>query len=68
MVLFYSHESKYHKSYTQIFLRESEKMRLDEALHSAIMERVVKIQRWIKTIQERQNYHKLREASIITQV
>ncbi|XP_071119029.1 unconventional myosin-IXb-like isoform X6 [Haliotis cracherodii] len=52
---------------TKVFLRESEKLMLDEALHRAIMERVIKIQRWAKTILERQNYSKLRTAVVLAQ-
>ncbi|ESP05442.1 hypothetical protein LOTGIDRAFT_102587 [Lottia gigantea] len=51
----------------KVFLRETEKMLLDEALHRAIMERVVRIQRWMKTIIERQLFVKLRWASLILQ-
>ncbi|XP_069137076.1 unconventional myosin-IXb-like isoform X9 [Argopecten irradians] len=53
---------------TKVFLRESEKMRLDEALHGAIMQRVVKIQRWFKTILERQTFLKMRAACIVIQI
>ncbi|XP_021359293.1 unconventional myosin-IXa-like isoform X7 [Mizuhopecten yessoensis] len=53
---------------TKVFLRESEKMRLDEALHGAIMQRVVKIQRWFKTNLERQTFLKMRAACIVIQV
>ncbi|GFO36528.1 unconventional myosin-ixa, partial [Plakobranchus ocellatus] len=52
---------------SKIFLRESEKMRLDEALHSAIMTRVTTIQRWVKTYLLRQAFLKLRESTIIIQ-
>ncbi|XP_067665746.1 unconventional myosin-IXb-like isoform X10 [Haliotis asinina] len=52
---------------TKVFLRESEKLMLDEALHRAIMERVIKIQRWVKTILERQNYTRLRTAVVLAQ-
>ncbi|RUS79659.1 hypothetical protein EGW08_012582, partial [Elysia chlorotica] len=52
---------------SKIFLRESEKMRLDEALHSAIMKRVITIQRWAKTCLLRQGFLRLRESTIIIQ-
>ncbi|XP_055956290.1 unconventional myosin-IXa isoform X3 [Patella vulgata] len=52
---------------TKVFLRESEKMLLDEALHRAIMERVVRIQRWMKSYLERKLFIRLRWASLIMQ-
>ncbi|XP_012945024.1 unconventional myosin-IXAa [Aplysia californica] len=60
-------QENYQIGINKIFLRESEKMRLDEALHSAIMERVIKIQRWVKTCLERQSYNRLRDATILMQ-
>ncbi|XP_061172961.1 unconventional myosin-IXa-like [Saccostrea echinata] len=52
---------------TKVFLRESEKIFLDEALHSAIMLRVVRIQRWFKTILERRHFVALRSSTIVIQ-
>ncbi|KAJ8304274.1 hypothetical protein KUTeg_017857 [Tegillarca granosa] len=52
---------------TKVFLRESEKIKLDEALHGAIMKRVVTVQRWFKSILERRYFVKLRSSSIVLQ-
>ncbi|KAH9513297.1 Unconventional myosin-IXa [Bulinus truncatus] len=51
----------------KIFLRETEKLKLDEALHSAIMKRVIIIQKWVKTCLERRYYLRLKEATILIQ-
>ncbi|BFY98087.1 hypothetical protein BsWGS_01126 [Bradybaena similaris] len=60
-------EENYQIGINKIFLRESEKLRLDEALHSAIMKRVITIQRWVKTCLERQAFFRLREAAVLIQ-
>ncbi|GFR76566.1 unconventional myosin-IXb [Elysia marginata] len=60
-------KENYQIGISKIFLRESEKMKLDEALHSAIMTRVITIQRWTKACLLRQNFIRLREATIIIQ-
>ena len=52
----------------QVFLREAEKLYIDETLHRAIMKRVIALQRWVKTKVERKNYVLLRENTIIVQV
>lgn len=52
----------------QVFLRETEKLQIDECLHQAIMKRVITIQRWVKTKCERKNYLQLRESALILQV
>ena len=54
--------------FPQVFLRESEKMHLDSTLHTAIMQRVITIQRWVKTTLERQGFLRLREAAVVIQV
>lgn len=52
----------------QVFLRETEKLLLDEALHAAIMRRVIFIQRWVKACLERRYFLRLREATVALQV
>jgi len=52
----------------QVFLRETEKLRIDECLHCAIMKRVVTLQRWVKAKVERKNYVQLRDHTITLQV
>uniref|UniRef100_T1JDE0 Unconventional myosin-IXb n=1 Tax=Strigamia maritima TaxID=126957 RepID=T1JDE0_STRMM len=47
---------------TKVFLRESEKLKLDHRLHQAILARIVIIQRWYRTILERRAFLKLRYA------
>ncbi|XP_052795146.1 unconventional myosin-IXAa-like isoform X4 [Mya arenaria] len=52
---------------TKVFLREAEKMYIDECLHCAIMKRVITLQRWVKTKVERKNFLQLRENTVIIQ-
>ena len=52
----------------QVFLREAEKMLLDNALHQAIMRRIVTLQHWTRGQLERQRFVRLRKASITIQV
>ena len=59
----------YFKSFTpQVFLREAEKIVLDNALHQAIMSRIVRLQHWLRAMIERQRFLKVRRASIVIQV
>ncbi|WAQ98537.1 MY9AA-like protein [Mya arenaria] len=51
----------------EVFLREAEKMYIDECLHCAIMKRVITLQRWVKTKVERKNFLQLRENTVIIQ-
>ncbi|CAG5114802.1 unnamed protein product, partial [Candidula unifasciata] len=60
-------EENYQIGMTKIFLRESEKMQLDEALHSAIMKRVVTIQTWVKACLERKAFLRSKESVIFIQ-
>jgi myosin-9 len=53
---------------TKIFLRESEKVKLDYRLHQQIMASIVAIQRWTRAILERRRFLRLREAVILIQV
>jgi myosin-9 len=53
---------------TKIFLRESEKVKLDYRLHQQIMASIVAIQRWTRAILERQRFLRLQEAVILIQV
>eukprot|EP00106_Octopus_bimaculoides_P001386 XP_014768828.1 PREDICTED: unconventional myosin-IXa-like isoform X6 [Octopus bimaculoides] len=57
-------QENYQIGITKVFLREVEKVRLDEALHRAIMQRVITIQRWMKALLERQNFIKQRAAAL----
>ncbi|BFZ01247.1 hypothetical protein BsWGS_04286 [Bradybaena similaris] len=60
-------EENYQIGMTKIFLRESEKMQLDEALHSAIMKRVVTIQTWVKACLDRKAFLRSKESIICIQ-
>jgi myosin-9 len=53
---------------TKIFLRESEKVKLDYRLHQQIMASIVAIQRWTRAILERRRFLRIREAVILIQV
>ncbi|XP_070212949.1 unconventional myosin-IXb-like [Littorina saxatilis] len=52
---------------SKVFLRESEKLLLDEALHTAIMRRVVFIQRWVKARLDRRSFLRLKDATVVLQ-
>ncbi|XP_056022889.1 unconventional myosin-IXa-like isoform X5 [Ostrea edulis] len=60
-------KDNYQIGITKVFLRESEKIFLDESLHSAIMLRVVRIQRWFKSILERRHFVALRTSCVVIQ-
>ncbi|GAB6028580.1 Unconventional myosin-IXAa, variant 2 [Chamberlinius hualienensis] len=49
---------------TKIFMRESEKMKLDLRLHQVILDRIVAIQRWYRVILERRAFLRLRSLVI----
>lgn len=53
---------------TKVFLREAEKLLLDDALHQSIMVRVVCIQHWVRTQLCRRRFLKIRRATITVQV
>lgn len=52
---------------TKIFLRESEKIKLDCKLHQQIMASIVTIQRWFRACLERRRFLKLRQAVVSIQ-
>jgi myosin-9 len=53
---------------SKIFLRESEKVKLDYRLHQQIMASIVAIQRWTRAMLEQRRFRRLREAVILIQV
>ncbi|XP_064607942.1 unconventional myosin-IXAa-like isoform X2 [Liolophura sinensis] len=60
-------KDNYQVGITKVFLREADKILLDEALHNAIMERVVRIQRWMKTLLQQQRFQAIRVTVLETQ-
>ncbi|KAI9565582.1 hypothetical protein GHT06_009374 [Daphnia sinensis] len=54
----------YQIGHQKIFLRESEKAKLDYRLHQAILASIVTIQRWFRTCLERRNFLSLRRAVV----
>ena len=52
----------------KIFLRESEKAKLEARLHQTILASIITIQRWFRANAERRNYLTLRAAVIKIQV
>ncbi len=52
----------------QVFLRETEKLLLDDTLHRAIMTRIINIQRWMKATLDRRRYVRMKSACIVIQV
>lgn len=53
---------------TKVFLKESEKVKLDYRLHQQIMAAIVAIQRWFRAYLERKKFLRWREAVISIQV
>lgn len=49
---------------TRIYMRESQKMRLDYKLHTKIIASIVKIQRWYKSKMQREKFVAFRSAAI----
>lgn len=57
----------YQLGITKIYMRENQKMRLDIKLHTKIIESIISIQRWFRSILQRQKYLHLRQAAIVIQ-
>ncbi|XP_066950423.1 unconventional myosin-IXb-like isoform X1 [Macrobrachium rosenbergii] len=57
-------ESEYQMGHNKIFMRESQKQKLDGQLHQTILSRIILIQRWYRTIHQRQNFLTFRVAVI----
>ncbi|XP_049939192.1 unconventional myosin-IXa-like [Schistocerca serialis cubense] len=57
----------YQLGISKIFLRESEKVRLDYRLHQQIVGSIVTIQRWARSVLERRRFLRAREAAITIQ-
>ncbi len=55
-------------SFWQVFLRETEKLLLDDMLHQHIMKRIVFMQRWMKMRLQREHFRRMRMASVVIQV
>ncbi|XP_060525524.1 unconventional myosin-IXa-like isoform X2 [Cylas formicarius] len=52
---------------TKVFMRESEKHKLDCKLHQQIMSAIVTLQRWFRACLERRRYQRMRMAAVIIQ-
>ncbi|XP_055677962.1 unconventional myosin-IXa-like isoform X2 [Lutzomyia longipalpis] len=57
----------YQLGVTKIYMRESQKMRLDIKLHTKILGSIVKIQRWFRSILQRRKFVILRSAVVTIQ-
>ncbi|XP_022104697.1 unconventional myosin-IXa-like, partial [Acanthaster planci] len=49
---------------TKVFLRESERLKLQEALHSHVLKRIITIQKWMRGILQRQSYLQMKYATL----
>ena len=58
----------YQIGHQKIFLRESEKAKLDRQLHQTILASIVTIQRWFRSCVERRNFLSVRNAVVRIQV
>lgn len=52
---------------TKIFMRESEKLALDDMLHQEILKRIVTLQRWVRTWITRKRFYQMRQAAVVLQ-
>ncbi len=57
----------YQLGITKIYMRESQKMKLDIKLHTKIIESIICIQRWFRSIFQRQKFLYLKQATIVIQ-
>jgi myosin IX len=57
----------YQLGVTKIYMRESQKMRLDIKLHTRIIESIISIQRWFRGILQRRKFVILRKATVTLQ-
>lgn len=57
----------YQMGNSKIFMRESEKLVLDNLLHREILQRIITLQRWIRTWITRRRFLQMREAAIAIQ-
>ncbi|XP_059621402.1 unconventional myosin-IXa-like isoform X2 [Phlebotomus argentipes] len=57
----------YQLGVTKIYMRESQKMRLDVKLHTKILGSIVKIQRWFRSILQRRKFVNVRSAVVTLQ-
>ncbi|KAL1435531.1 hypothetical protein MTO96_000195 [Rhipicephalus appendiculatus] len=56
--------NNYQMGKTKVFLRESEKLKLDELLHLQILQRIITVQRYIRAWLQRRHFRMLRAAVI----
>lgn len=52
---------------SKIFMRESEKLALDNLLHREILQRIITLQRWVRTWITRRRFLRLRQAAVCIQ-
>lgn len=52
---------------SKIYMRESQKMRLDIKLHTKIIDSIIMIQRWFRSILQRRKYLNMRSAAVTIQ-
>ncbi|XP_055550610.1 unconventional myosin-IXa-like isoform X3 [Wyeomyia smithii] len=57
----------YQLGLTKIYMRESQKMRLDICLHTRIIDSIITIQRWFRSILQRKKYCQYRSAACTIQ-
>ncbi|XP_038073351.1 unconventional myosin-IXa-like isoform X2 [Patiria miniata] len=49
---------------TKVFLRESERLKLQEALHNHVLKRIVTVQKWMRGVLQRQSYLQMKYATL----
>lgn len=61
-------KDNYQIGMSKIFMRESEKLKLDYRLHQQIMAGIVTIQRWFRALMERRRFLRIKQAVVQIQV
>ena len=59
---------EYQMGKSKVFMRESQKQKLDSLLHQTILSKIIVIQRWYRTRYQRRYFVRLRAAVLTIQV
>lgn len=60
-------QDNYQMGKTKVFMRETEKLALDDILHQEILRRIITLQRWVRTWITYKKFNQLRHAVLVIQ-
>ena len=60
-------QANYQMGKSKVFMRESEKLALDDILHQEILRRIITLQRWVRTWITYKKFNQLRHAVLVIQ-